>query len=330
MRKSTVLLGIFSLACALAAIGAWRELGIERARVAQLERQLAEQQTASQQRAAAVTSAAAAPAMPASSALTESASAAAKPKQELTEEEAKELASRREIMDHMRRAAQREREMLRDPAYRQSQFEDMRRRYASMRADAIRVVGMTPEQADRVIDLQTERNMRFSELGGIPGQPPDEAMQAELKRAGEAEQAALRKLLGDELYAKWTRYLASGQERAEADMWRAQLSTTGEALTDSQAHALADSLYVERERRSREYEEYVKSAGIVDRNVVAPQDRQRWLDLEKEANQRTHDTMAATLSPAQLASLDQMLAARLAPVEAALRMQLEGRVAKSK
>ncbi len=74
----------------------------------------------------------------------------------------------------------------------------------------------------------------------------------------------------------------------------------------------------------------MKSAGIVNRNIVSPQDRQRWLDLEKQANQRTHDTMAPLLSAAQLASLDEMLAARLVPIEAALRMQLEGKLANTK
>ena len=69
--------------------------------------------------------------------------------------------------------------------------------------------------------------------------------------------------------------------------------------------------------------------GITDRNIVAPQDRQRWIDLEKDSNQRIHDTMAGALSSDQLSSLDEMLATRLAPVEAALRLQLEGKLAKT-
>ena len=72
----------------------------------------------------------------------------------------------------------------------------------------------------------------------------------------------------------------------------------------------------------------MKAAGITDRYVVSPQDRQRWLDLEKEANGRIHAAMATSLSGPQLSTLDDSLAARLAPVEAALRLQLEGRAAK--
>jgi hypothetical protein len=42
-----------------------------------------------------------------------------------------------------------------------------------------------------------------------------------------------------------------------------------------------------------------------------------------------HDSMAGTLTRDQLESLDALLAANVAPAEAALRLQLEGTVAKS-
>ena len=92
---------------------------------------------------------------------------------------------------------------------------------------------------------------------------------------------------------------------------------------------LVDAIYSERQRRSREYEDYVKSMGITDRYVVSPQDRQYWLDLEKEAKQRIHSAVANVLSRAQLASLDETLSARLADVEATLRLQLAEDRAKS-
>ncbi len=242
----------------------------------------------------------------------------------LTKEEAKELANRRAIAAIMRKNAERERVMLRDPAYRQNQREEMRQRYAPMRADAIRV-GMTPQQADRIVDLELDRIAKYNEMGGTAGETPTAAMQAEMKRDGEAADAEARELLGENLYTKWNQFRASVQERGEVSQWRTQLS---EPLTDKQADAVAQSLYVERQRRSSEYEDYVKNAGITDRYVVAPEDRQRWLDLEKEANQRTHDAMAGSLSTSQLTSLDAMLAARLVPIETALKMQLEGKLAK--
>lgn len=229
----------------------------------------------------------------------------------------------------MRAAAQRERQMLRDPAYREAQLAESRRRFASLRRDAIRLVGMTPEQADRVVELWAERNLRFMELGAAYGLEPDEEAKAELRRAGEAEQEELRALLGDAKYEEWRRYLASGRERAEVENLRTALADTPDALDDSLTAGLALTIYSEREQLSREYNDYANSVGITDRNVVRPQDRQRWLELARDANQRIHAAVATRLTKPQLAELDKMLAAPLIPAEAALRLQLEEKSGKT-
>jgi hypothetical protein len=317
MRKSSVLLVFVSVACALSAAWSWWELRGARTQIANLEQRLAASSAPQiQPTSSPPTEVRIVPAVPTASAPTVTA--------EIDPEEARQ----KEVRERLRAAQQYQREMLRDPAYRKTQVEEARRRFAHTRADAIRVVGMSPEQADRVIGLWVERNFRYTELVDW-NKSPSEAAQAEMKRAGDAEQAELRDLLGAEKYDKWNWYLASEQERGEVGQFAVQLATTSEPLHDGQADALVETIYSERRQRSKEYEDYVKQMGITDRNMVSPQDRRRWLDLEIEANQRIHDTMAGTLSHAQLSRLDEMLAARLAPIEAALRMQLEGKVAKS-
>lgn len=321
MRKSSVLLAIISIACALSAAWSWRQLRAEHEKVATLEQQLA-----AAQKPATPLPVSASPVMalnsPSPISSTRAASSA-----DHTEDE--QTAREQELREQIHASQKRERELMRDPAYRKARIDDWRRRYAQTRADALRVLGLTPAQADGLIDLSIERNMKSMELVDPTGRAPDEKAQAELRRLGEAHDAQLRDLLGEEKFERWNWYQASMGERSEASQFRAQLSTTSEPMQDRQAEVLVESLYTERQRRSREYEEYATAAGITDRNVVSPQDRQRWLDLEKESNQRIHDTMAATLSRAQLSSLDEMLAANLAPIEAALRLQLEGRLAKS-
>ena len=321
MRKFNLTLGILAAVSSLSALWYWHLLQSERARTAELGQQLAALRSPAEH--APGPAAAASRQEPGETTSARAPAAAHTPPQEVLS--AEELEVRRAI----RSSQQREREMLRDPEYRKAQIEAGRWQFAPTRADAIRVVGMTPEQADRVVDLWLERNLRFTELGGSSLEQPSEAIKAELKRLSDAEQAELRTLLGDEKYEHWGRYLASVQERREVSQFRLELSTSAEPLRESQADVLAETIYLERQRRTNEYEEYVRSAGITDRNVVSPQDRQRWLDLEKEANQRVHNSVAGTLSRAQLARLDEILAARLVPVEAALRMQLEGKLAKS-
>jgi hypothetical protein len=322
MRNSTLLLGALSVAGAAGTAWFGYSWRAESARVTELERELvahaAARKIETPRPEVAASTQAREPAA-------EATPAAAPAKHTVVTTAA---AQRPEVNTYLQSWAQGEREMLKDPEYRQTQVAEWRRRFASTRADAIRVVGMTAEQADRVIDLWVERNMRFAELGGMTGQPLSEEAQAEVKRAGDAEQAELHRVLGEETYSRWHRYLESGEERAEVGLLRAQRSASAAPLSDEQADALVEVIYTERQRRSADYEKYVKDAGITDRYSVAPQDRQRWLDLEKEANQRIHGAMEATLSRTQLSSLDESLAARLAPVEAALRLQLQGRSTK--
>jgi hypothetical protein len=323
MRKSTLMHGTMAAFGALGTAWFGYEWRAQSARVAELERELAAHSATQlilpRRTEAADSARSPEPSPDAKPAALQSQVSVASPGAE----------KRPDVAAHLRDWQQREREMLKDPEYRRSQIAEGRRRFAHVRTEAIRVVGMTAEQADRVVDLWVERNLRFTELGGITGQPPSAEAQAALARAGDAEQAELHQLLGDEKYQRWNRYLASGEERAEVGQLRSQLGDSTTPLNDEQADALVEAIYSERKRRSAEYEEYVKAAGITDRYVVAPQDRQRWLDLEKEANERIHGAMAATLSRPQLSKLDEELAARLAPIEAALRLQLQGDLAKS-
>ena len=316
MRKSSVLLAAVGVLCAASAAWSWWQLRAERQRVATLEQQLASMPATPQSAV-----------LPVPAALASSAPAPA-PTAAPASPADPEAAREKEVRNMIRASQVREREMMKEPDYRKARVDEMRRRLAPLRADAIRVAGLTPEQADRLVELQVERTLHYWEVVQEPGQQPTQAEQAEMARFSENQQAELRALLGTEKYERWNLYQASAEERAEVSQFRASLTGT-EPLNDRQADALAEAMYAERQRRTQEYEEYVKSAGITDRNIVSPQDRQRWLDLEKQANQRILDAVAGTLSPAQLASLDESRATRLVPVENALRMQLEGRLAKS-
>jgi hypothetical protein len=79
----------------------------------------------------------------------------------------------------------------------------------------------------------------------------------------------------------------------------------------------------------QEYKDYRLSQGAADPFAnVSVQDRQRYLDIERAANQRVRDAMRNTLSRAQLEKLDAMLKSRLIPIETALRLET-GKVARS-
>src|SRR5262245_58657652 len=154
------------------------------------------------------------------------------------------------------RPGNREFEMLKDPAYRRARAEAWRRQHAQAHADAIRVVGLTREQADKLIDLTFEQNVRLIDLKGSGDEYERETFAADLKRHNEQNEAQQRELRGDEKYEAWHQYQVSTGERQDVRLLRAQLSTTAEPLQDRQADALVKTLFSERRRINREFDEY--------------------------------------------------------------------------
>jgi hypothetical protein len=207
-----------------------------------------------------------------------------------------------------------------DPAYRKTQDGYIRRIRERMRADAIRIAGMTSEQVDRMFELADERRKRIRELIDTSyGRPAEEVFEDFRGVDGDYE-AQLRDLLEPEKYARWEWYHASQAERIEAKQFQAQhASSGGEPMQIQQVDALVEVLYAEERRREREYEEYVRSTAFSDSSAVPPMSNESQLALGKARNKRIHDAMAGTLTAAQLASLDEMLAKRLEHIEEGIR-----------
>jgi hypothetical protein len=222
----------------------------------------------------------------------------------------------------MRKWQAHERQMLGDPEYRDSWRRSARDQFAALRADAVRVVGMTPGEADHVIDLWVERNLWVQEHGDPTGHSDMSAdATAELNRRSEAEQAEVRALLGEQKYAAWSEFLRTQSERGEANFLGRQLSTTSAALDAAQIDALVVALSTERDAAESKYREYRQANGASDPfENQTDEDRVRYVEIARTANRNVHDRMAASLSPNQLEKLDAMLASRLLPIEAQLRL----------
>ena len=207
-----------------------------------------------------------------------------------------------------------------DPAYRKAQEESRRQDAERIRADAIRVAKMTPEQADRMLEFAAEHATRMHELIDTSyGRTADE-VSADARRLQSHYDAQLRELLEPEKYERWDWYHASQSERLEARQFQAELTRTGgEPLQLEQADRLAEALYIEEKRRSSEYEQYVRSTGISEPDRVPSRSNEWQLARGKASNKRVHDAMAGTLTPDQMSSLDKMLARKLEYIEEAIR-----------
>jgi hypothetical protein len=141
-----------------------------------------------------------------------------------------------------------------------------------------------------------------------------------LERRAKAEENAIREVLGEDRFAAWTRYVQASSERAQINHFSSQLAAAGEPMNIAVVDQLVDSMFEENQASDRELRDYRQSLGESESSVMSRDSRRQWLSSQRAAHGRVHDAMAASLTPLQLAQLDAMLAARLLPVEAQLRL----------
>lgn len=189
----------------------------------------------------------------------------------------------------------RRRDMLQDPRYREIMREQRRLNYARRRDNIMRLVGLTPEQADAVIDLQVDR-----ELSQQYGNMPIEAADSE-------HQAKLRELLGEQKYAGLQQYMESRQTRMQVDEFRNHLGGA-DMLREDQVEPLIAALHVENSQMRKQLDEYQSTLGWQgDPDEGARLVRTHAAELREASHSRMHDAAAAILSPSQLAKFDDLL-----------------------
>lgn len=214
----------------------------------------------------------------------------------------------------------RQRQLMSDPRYREAFREQERLRLSTRRENFIRLLGLSPEQADAVIDLSIERQMDMQ----IPHGPStaEEIQQRNERRGAEKleYQAKLRDLLGEGKSTQLQTYMESVQSRIQVDRLRTQL-TGGDMLRDDQVEPLIAALHSEQAQMQKEMEEYRQSLSWEgDVTASARQVGERRSELMKAANQRMHSTASGILSNSQLERLDAMLKRDLERHEAQQRM----------
>ncbi len=202
-----------------------------------------------------------------------------------------------------------QRRLMSDPRYREA-LRDQRRLTFSLRRDnIIRLVGLTPEQAAAVIDLQIDRELAYMEgtvthRGDNLPVPPVEDRARVIERDHEDK---LRALLGEQKYAGLQRYMESRASRMQVDTFRTQLAGA-DMLREDQVEPLVAALHVEQSRMHQDLSEYRDS---LEWNASTTDSRQLYVERERELRAETHlrmhDAAASILSSSQLAKFDDLL-----------------------
>jgi hypothetical protein len=308
MNRLPAVLAIALVACVASSSWLWRELRAERERAEVLQTRVLELESMPAQ------------AIPAERPVAPAASPPDAAPAALSVREPKsvvEVAAADASHEHPARVDYRDREarMLRDPQYREARRALNRAGMASTYIDLPASLGISQDEADKLIDLLTEQDLRRWEESVRDPESEEElrkrALQIdEMQRANDAEVAGL---LGKAKLAQWKEYQASLGARHQVLQLRTTLSAGPAPLREDQVEPLIAAMYAEQKQVAEALEEYTAtltwSAG--QQPVSQSLSNERRVQLSAAANERIHMAAASILSQPQLESLDEMLQRQL-------------------
>lgn len=228
---------------------------------------------------------------------------------------------RRRIMEsreqHMR--------MLKDPEYRELMRSQHRLGLEQAYADLGPLLGLTADEADRLLDVLAEHSIRNMEqppmFGPTPGAPPDQAdirerqqAFAEQRKNNEAEIAAV---LGPK-YGEWQAYQQNGWARGQVTRLRQTLALSGEPLRQDQIKPLVDA--IAREQSPAQMASPYTISGRPNAEMQA-RTAEDMLERTRQSNERIRMAASGWLSPAQLEQLQRQQERELKMQELAVRQQ---------
>ncbi len=209
----------------------------------------------------------------------------------------------------------REARMLRDPQYREARRAFGRVQIASGYIDLAASLGISQDEADKLLDLLAEQELRhwetFMRDPENEGELRKHSLQLEeMQRANDAERADL---LGTQKVAQWKEYEASLGARHQVLQLRTTLSAGPEPLRDDQVEPLIAAMYAEQKQVNEALEEYTATLTWSGGQQVESQSlsNERHVQLSAAANERIHAAAASILSQPQLERLDEMLQRQL-------------------
>lgn len=303
MQKLNWVLGGLLFVTAAVAVNLWRELGAERNVTAQLREQLATPTPAATLPQVFAPSPAPVAATPAASAAVAAATAASA---------ANSGAPARTPPAALPNFIADQQEMMKDPEFRAARLAQMRMNMAQMHPGLAEVLGLSPEDAARMLDVLAEFQLEMStatlSTAVINGQQPDpEAMRQTVAAQREIQRRqdeAVASVLGAGGVEKWRHYQ---QFERPAYMQASQVNRMMEGagqplLNDSQQRAMREIYGTEmaklREEQRDLAQRYTQSGGRPDAAMLDQQQAVR-----AEHDRRIVDAASRHLSPAQLETL---------------------------
>jgi hypothetical protein len=226
------------------------------------------------------------------------------------------------------RFVSRQHELLRDPEYRQAMLTQQRFSLKQVHPDLARELNVSQEQADRLLELLAEQQLRNMEApGSFPSdRTPNEAemaqLQKDLRQRERANRAEIAALLGSNGTQQWQDYEDSMGARMRVRQLSSTLDNAGIPLRDDQRQSLRDTL-AQLERQAQQERQTL----MPPRNfaTMTPADRLTWQEeqIERTAQSyaRARDSVSHILTTEQLQTYRDLQEQELTMRRAGLRMQ---------
>ncbi|HKU12956.1 MAG TPA: hypothetical protein VJQ52_01100 [Steroidobacteraceae bacterium] len=238
------------------------------------------------------------------------------------------------IREQMTAARERQRQLLRDPEYREAMLLQQKMGMRQSSPNVARELNLTAEQADRLFETLAEQSLRSMEnMDAFAwGEQPDPARLQEMQRIAQEQQqrqeTELKRVLGEGKYREWQEYQNLAGVRWEADRVRTSLANAGLPLDEALAKPLMKTMQEQQQKMIQQMAAATRSQGgrlgLSAGPVAATGDnlkmQQDSLEFMARQQRQQREAMARVLSPEQIKVIEEEHAAQLEMQRAQLRI----------
>lgn len=227
----------------------------------------------------------------------------------------------------LQNAADRQKELLKDPEYRKIQLAQVRASIGRSFPGLAEELGLSEREADKLFDLLAENQLTRMAEGSLPavlgGQGDQEALRAQQALFERKQEESIQAQLGSK-YPQWQAYQQTRPARARVTSMSSQLAQAGKPLTEVQNRALTTALIAEQQRQTQEERSTPRppSGNPADPGYRA-QMMEESLKRAEENNRRNLEAAAPYISATQLAALREQMERQTSLTRAMLRAQME-------
>jgi hypothetical protein len=245
------------------------------------------------------------------------------------------------IREQMQANMERQQALLRDPEYREAMLAQQKMGLRQSNPNLRRDLDLTAEQADRLFSTLAEQQMRQTENASpiMWGEQPDPAKMQEFQRKimeqQSANEAEIKRVLGDAKFREWQEYQSLAGVRWEADRVRNSLANAGVPLDENLTKPLLKTLQEQQQKMLQQMAAtpspgmngFVAYSGVSaalmtgdDPRVNVVEMQEKSLEFMAQHQKRQREALVRVLTPEQLKVVEDEHNAELQMQRAQIRM----------